>query len=136
LPIQSPTAQSYLNDRNFDPTKTLVFNPEAWVDPPAGTYGTSAPYYNDYRYQRRPKESASIACTFHVRERVRVDLRAEFFNIFNRPAVPDPTGTNAAVTARYNTVTGATIQGFGRIDTNAAQTGTPRSGQVVLRVSF
>lgn len=131
-----PVLLQDLNSRNFDPTKTLVFNPEAWVDPPAGQLGSSSPYYNDYRYQRRPKESASIARTFHIREAVRIDLRAEFFNIFNRATVPDPTGTNAAVTPRYNATTGATIQGFGRIDTNAVPAGTPRSGQIVLRVSF
>lgn len=159
LPIPVPTAQSNLNaylfrntvanrvpgvplftqDLNchcFDPNKTLVFNPAAWVDPPAGQYGSSSPYYNDYRYQRRPKESASLAKTMRVGERYRIDFRAEFFNIFNRTVTPNPTGTNAKLTTLYNAATGALQQGFGRIDPNQAQVGTPRTGQLVLRVNF
>jgi len=159
LPIAVPTAQSNLNAylfRNttadrvpgvplflknlncdcFDPNKTLVFNPAAWVDPPTGQYGTSAPYYNDYRYQRRPKESASLAKTMRVRERYRIDFRAEFFNIFNRTVTPNPTGTNAKLATLYNPVTGALQQGFGWINPNQAQVGTPRTGQLVLRLNF
>ena len=125
-----------LNSRSFDPAKTLVYNPAAWVDPPAGQYGPTSPYYNDYRYQRRPKESASLAKTLRVHERYRVDFRAEFFNIFNRPITPSPTGTNAKITTLRNPDTGEITQGFGRIDTNNVQAGSPRSGQLVLRVSF
>ena len=159
IPIAVPTAQSNLNAYLFrnttanrvpgvplflqdlnchciDPTKTLVLNPAAWVDPPAGQYGSSSPYYNDYRYERRPKESASLAKTFRVKERVRVDFRAEFFNIFNRTVMPNPTGSNAKLTTLYNSATGLLSQGFGRIDPNQAQTGTPRTGQLVLRINF
>jgi hypothetical protein len=159
IPIAVPTAQSNLNAyvfRNttanrvageplfteelnckcFDPAKTLVYNPKAWVDPPAGQYGNSSPYFNDYRYQRRPKESASLAKTVRVKERYRIDFRAEFFNIFNRTVTPNPTGTNAKLTTLYNSLTGALTQGFGRIDPNQAQVGTPRSGQIVLRLNF
>jgi hypothetical protein len=125
-----------LNCHCFDPNKTLVFNPAAWVDPAAGQYGSSSPYYNDYRYQRRPKESASLAKTMKIRERYRVDFRAEFFNIFNRTVTPNPVGTNAKLTTLYNAQTGALQQGFGRIDPNQAQVGTPRTGQLVLRVNF
>jgi hypothetical protein len=159
LPILVPTAQSnlnaylfrntladrvprvplYLKDLNchcFDPNKTLIFNPVAWVDPPAGQYGASSPYFNDYRYERRPKESMSLAKTMLVRERYRIDFRAEFFNIFNRTVMPNPTGTNAKLTTLVNPVTGAITQGFGRIDPNQAQVGTPRTGQLVLRLNF
>ena len=125
-----------LNNRDFDPGKTLVFNPAAWVDPAAGEYGSSSPYYSDYRFQRRPKESASLAKTLRVRERYRVDFRAEFFNVFNRAVVPSPTGANARQTTLYDPTTGVVTQGFGRIDPSNVQVGTPRSGQLVLRVSF
>jgi hypothetical protein len=134
-----PGVPLFLHDLNchcIDPAKQLVLNPAAWVDPPTGQYGTSAPYFNDYRYQRRPKESASLAKTFRVKERYRVDFRAEFFNIFNRTVMPNPTGTNAKLTTLYNSTTGLLSQGFGRIDPNQAQTGTPRTGQLVLRINF
>jgi hypothetical protein len=159
IPIPVPTAQSNLNaylfrntvanrvsgvplfvkDLNcncFDPSKTLVLNPAAWVDPPTGQYGDSSPYYNDYRYARRPKESASLAKTFRVGERYRVDFRAEFFNIFNRIVMPNPVASNARLTTLYNPLTGLLSQGFGRIDPNQVQVGSPRTGQLVLRVNF
>ena len=159
IPIPVPTAQSNLNaylwrnttanrvsgeplflqDLNckcFDPNKQLVLNPKAWVDPPTGQYGASSPYFNDYRYQRRPKESASLAKTMRIKERYRLDFRAEFFNIFNRTVTPNPVGSNAKLTTLYNPITGALSQGFGRIDPNQAQVGTPRSGQIVLRLNF
>lgn len=159
IPIPVPTAQSNLNayvwrnttanrvsgeplflqDLNckcFDPNKQLVLNPKAWVDPASGQYGDSSPYFNDYRYQRRPKESASLARTLRIHERYRLDFRAEFFNIFNRTVTPNPVGSNAKLTTLYNPLTGALSQGFGRIDPNQAQVGTPRSGQVVLRLNF
>ena len=50
--------------------------------------------------------------------------------------MPNPSGTNAKLTTIMNTTTGLLAQGFGRIDPNQAQVGTPRSGQVVLRVNF
>jgi hypothetical protein len=159
IPIPVPTAQSNLNAylwRNttanrvpgqplflqnldckcFDPNKQLVLNKDAWVDPVAGQYGDTSPYLNDYRYQRRPKESASLAKTMKIRERYRIDFRAEFFNIFNRTVTPNPTYNNAKLTTLYNPLTGALSQGFGRIDPNQAQVGTPRSGQLVLRLNF
>lgn len=71
-----------------------------------------------------------------VRERYRIDFRAEFFNIFNRAVIPNPTGTNAKLTTLTNSLTGAITQGFGRIDPNQAQVGTPRRGQLVLRLNF
>jgi hypothetical protein len=69
----------------FDPKTTFVLNPAAWVNPPAGHYGTSAGYYSDYRYQRRPVENVSIGRIFPFREgRMSLRIRAEFTNIFNR----------------------------------------------------
>ena len=44
-----------LNCHCFDPTKTLVLNPAAWTPSAAGTYGTSAAYYNDYRASGIPR---------------------------------------------------------------------------------
>ena len=49
-----------LNCHCYDPTKTLVLNPAAWVNPAVGTYSSSAAYYNDYRSQRHPTENFNI----------------------------------------------------------------------------
>jgi hypothetical protein len=42
---------------HFDPTKTLVLNPNAWTQPACGQFGVSAPYYYiGNRWQRQPAE--------------------------------------------------------------------------------
>jgi hypothetical protein len=157
LPIQSPTAtsglatytfQSTLFDRVpgvplfthnlnchcFDPNTTFVLNPAAWVNPPAGQFGTAAPYYSDYRYQRRPQENLSLARNFRIKERANLQIRAEFTNIFNRTEMNNPTSTNALATQSTNS-SGQTTAGFGYINTGTVY-GNPRQGQLVARFQF
>ena len=38
-----PLFTQNLNCHCFDPNKTFVLNPAAWVNPPAGQFGTAAP---------------------------------------------------------------------------------------------
>ena len=88
-----PGVPLFLQDLNchcFDPTKTLVLNPAAWVAPPAGTYSSSPAYYNDYRTQRHPTENFNVGRTFRIRESMSFSVRAEFVNIFNRTSLPAP----------------------------------------------
>ena len=57
---------------HLDPTKTLTLNPNAGADTPnqnPGTYGVSAPYYNNCRWQRQPSESISFGRIFRVKEK-------------------------------------------------------------------
>jgi hypothetical protein len=133
------------NCKCFDPTTQLVLNPAAWSDAPAGQFGSAAPYYNDVRWQRQPAESLSLGRTFVAKERFKFDVRAEFFNVFNRlflanpapvtaagfpPASPNP----AAPTVR--TPTGALSSGFGFVNTFNGNGSLPRTGQIVGRFSF
>jgi hypothetical protein len=76
----------------IDPTQDLVLNPNAWVDAPPGQFGKTAPYLNDYRWQRQPSESMSLARSFVVnRERnVKFEVRTEFYNVFNRLFLSSP----------------------------------------------
>jgi hypothetical protein len=119
-----------------------VLNPNAWVDPPAGQFGTGAAYYNDYRYQRRPNENLGLGRIFRVKERAQLNIRMEFTNIFNRAEAPNPTATNAAQTQTRNPVTGATTAGFGFINTSTIGASTPvgtatsRQGTIVGRFTF
>jgi len=122
-----------LNCHCFDPNKTFVLNPKAWVNPPAGLYGTSAAYYSDYRDRRRPAESISLAREFHVREKMSLQIRGEFTNMFNRTVLNSPTSTNALAT-QSQTSTGQTTAGFGYI--NNANTTGQRQGQMVARFTF
>src|SRR6185436_13612188 len=91
IPIQVPTAQNnlsavlfrgtyanrvpgqplFIKDLNchcIDPNQELVLNPKAWSDPAQGDWGTSAAYYDDFRYQRRPSEQLGIGRIFRIRE--------------------------------------------------------------------
>src|SRR5262249_45939842 len=61
-----PGQPLFLVDPNgkFDPTNQLALNPAAWVEAPYGTFGASAPYFNDFRWQRQPSESMAFGRTF------------------------------------------------------------------------
>ncbi len=133
----------------FDPTQQLVLNPKAWVEPPYGTFGASAPYFNDFRWQRQPAESMAFGRVFRVKERVQIQIRAEFQNIFNRlfyqaPADGAPFGfpfTSVATPTLHGNPGGTLSQGFGYVNWvnggipsfGGAQ---PRSGQIVGRITF
>jgi hypothetical protein len=140
-----PGVPLYTHDLNchcFDPTTNLVLNPAAWVDPPAGQFGTAAPYYNDYRFQRRPNENLGLGRIFRVKERAQLNIRIEFTNIFNRAEAPNPVVTNAAQTPTKNAATGAYTAGFGWINTagtgaaSPVGTATSRQGTIVARFTF
>ncbi|MBV9504904.1 MAG: carboxypeptidase regulatory-like domain-containing protein [Acidobacteriia bacterium] len=128
-----------LNCHCFDPNKTFVLNPAAWVNPPVGQFGTAAAYYSDYRYQRRPVENMSLARNIRFKERFNLQIRAEFTNIFNRTEPNNPTATNAFAT-QTRSLNGNTAGGFGSIITNtttgAVTFAGPRQGTLVARFQF
>ncbi|MBV8820788.1 MAG: carboxypeptidase regulatory-like domain-containing protein [Acidobacteriaceae bacterium] len=123
-----------LNCHCFDPNKTFVLNPAAWVQPPAGQFGTAAAYYNDYRYQRRPVENMSIGRVFRIKEKASFNLRMEFTNIFNRTEANNPTATNTLAT-QTSSPGGQTTAGFGYIN-NGTTFSPPRQGVIVGRFQF
>jgi hypothetical protein len=126
----------FLKDLNcgcIDPNKELVLNPKAWSDPAPGEWGTSAAYYDDYRYQRRPSEQLGIGRVFRIRERASFEIRGEWFNAFNRTQMPNPNGTNPLQTPAYN-AQGVPTAGFGRIDATTAS--GQRNGQLVGRIRW
>lgn len=122
-----------LNCHCFDANKDLMLNPAAWQDVPAGEWGSSAAFYNDYRFARRPDEQFSIGRVFRVKERFSLQFRAELFNVFNRLVYANPTAGNPFVTTTRDTQ-GNLTNGFGWI--NPLASGTPRNGQIVMRAQF
>jgi hypothetical protein len=126
-----------LNCRCFDPQKDFVLNPAAWVNPAGGQFSTSAAYYSDYRQQRRPNESMSLARNFRFggEDRFNFQVRAEFANIFNRTFLNSPTSNNALAAQTRNATTGLNTAGFGFINTGTVQS-QPRSGTLVARLTF
>ena len=139
---------------HFDPTKVVALNSKAWSQQTTETFGNAAPYYSNCRWQRQPAESLSLARTFHIKEKVQLMFQAQFFNIFNRVFFPTPsvagfTNVNSATGPTtgnpfpgYSAPTGALNGGFGFVNTlngGAAANGigpSPRSGQLVMRVTF
>ncbi|MEI9977292.1 MAG: TonB-dependent receptor, partial [Ignavibacteriota bacterium] len=121
------------NSGEIDPNKDFVLNPAAWTDAPAGSWGYSSAYYNDYRWQHADSEQMSFGRTFRLREKMSFMIRAEFFNVFNRLYLPNPTSNNPFQTQSRNSA-GVPSAGFGRIDATAA--GSQRNGQLVTRFQF
>ena len=152
-----PGQPLFLVDPNshFDPTKQLALNPAAWTDAAPGTYGASAPYYNDFRWQRQPAESLGFGRIFRIKERTQLQIRAEFQNIFNRlfysmPADAVgifglPSSNPATLTAHGGSITGAgglvnqqglLSAGYGFTAFAGGAGARPRSGQLVARITF
>ncbi|HWE52992.1 MAG TPA: TonB-dependent receptor [Bryobacteraceae bacterium] len=143
-----PNVPLFLTDLNchcINPNKQLVLNPAAWSNPADGQWGTSAPYYNDYRYQRRPAESMTFGRAFRFRESMALTIRMNFQNIFNRTQMGNPTGTNPTAATTCTGGSGATCTnpatagvltgGFGYI--NAGSLFAPaRQGTLEMRFQF
>jgi hypothetical protein len=143
-----PGEPLFLQDLNchcFDPAKTQVLNPRAWGEPGPGQFATSASYHNDYRLQRRPRETFSFGRVFRLTEKANLQLRAEFTNPFNRTQIPDPVlgsvgnanYTTAIATIRGSNGLSVNNTGFGAIATQPANAVIgERSGLLVGRITF
>jgi hypothetical protein len=109
-------------------------NPAAWAEPALGTFGNTAPYLNDYRWQRQPAENFNLGKKFALpmrgHEGANLEIRGEFFNIFNHTYLPQPSSSN------FETPATTANTGFGRV--NVANLGTTayRTGQIVARFTF
>jgi len=122
-----------LNCHCINPNQQLVLNPAAWSDPAPGTFGTGKITYNDYRYQRRPQESMGLGRLLGIREGMSLEVRMQFFNVFNRTELANPTGTNALQTTSNK---GGNLQsGFGYINPTSLFS-PPRQGQLTATFRF
>jgi hypothetical protein len=137
--FQNLTGQPLLavdpNCHCFDPRTTLVLSPAAWSDAPAGQFGTAAAYYSNYRWQRQPGESISLGRTFRFKERTSFNVRAEFYNMFNRVFLSAPSATNPQATTTKNGF-GLLTGGYGYVNTVNGVGTSPRTGQLVARFTF
>jgi hypothetical protein len=129
-----------------------VLNPNAWANPANGAFGpATGTYYGDFRSARRPQENMNLSRTFHFKERVSLQLRAEFANIFNRTLIGNPSTTAPGAAASKNAF-GQYSAGFGVINLTVAGAQTaptytqnaavgqlfelPRTGTLIARISF
>jgi hypothetical protein len=137
----------FLVDPNshFDPTTQLVLNPAAWSNPTLGQFGVSAPYYNDFRWQRQPSESMGFGRIFRMGNEGKYSLqvRSELNNVFNRlfyslpsdGAFTNPLSPTAHNNA-YGSTTGLLSSGFGYVSWFNGAGAQPRSGRIIARFTF
>ncbi|HLK50367.1 MAG TPA: TonB-dependent receptor [Bryobacteraceae bacterium] len=134
----------------INPYYDQVLNPLAWTNPLPGTFGTNA-LYGDFRGPRRPQENLNFGRNFRFKERLNLQIRAEFVNIFNRTYLGNPSTTlnlGNPLTRSGGLLTG----GFGVINDvvargaipgtpsngnfNTALGGLPRTGTLIARFTF
>jgi Carboxypeptidase regulatory-like domain len=130
-----------INCRCFDPTKTVVLNPNAWQQIPDATWTDDTSTYGFFRAPRRPNESANLAKNFRIKERYTFQIRMEFQNIFNRAFLPAPLIAYSPVnplTTLQKAANGTYIGGFGTFGnlTNSGALGAQRTGQLIARFTF
>jgi hypothetical protein len=145
-----PGVNPFLHNPNcgcFNPQTQPILNPAAWANPGPGQWGTGAPFYNNYRWQRQPAESMSFGRNFRFGKEGRYNffVRAEFQNIFNRLFLSPPQtgnqglapGGSPATTLSPLTSSGGVLTGgYGYINTVEGAGAQPRSGQLVGRFTF
>ncbi|HEY6346816.1 MAG TPA: TonB-dependent receptor [Bryobacteraceae bacterium] len=137
------------NQKGFDPTKQLALNPAAFVDPGPGNFGASAPFYNNYRWQRQPMENMNFGRNFRMGKegRYNLNVRVEFQNVFNRLFYSAPsagglfggtpiTTPTANLNPFPNGSPGALSAGYGYVNWLNGAGDQPRSGQAVARFTF
>ena len=102
-------------------------NPTAFAIPAAGTFG-NAPR-NIARAPGVWQVDAGLGKRIGVSERVKLQLRAEVFNIFNHPQYASPQANLSSGPAIFGSI-------ISTVNTGPVGTGTPRQMQFLLRAEF
>jgi hypothetical protein len=79
-----------ISGSSFDPNKDKYLNPAVFPVQPVGILGNAPRKNSTVRVFPNKNENVSLAKTFSVTERFRVDFRAEAFNVFNRVVFGGP----------------------------------------------
>lgn len=138
LPIPRPDLVPgqplYLADPNVGGGQR--FNRAAFVAPPATRQGNLA--RNVLRGFGANQLDAALRREFRLTDRWRLQFRAEYFNVTNTPAFGQPSGTLTSPLFGISTTTLArSLSGaFGTGLNPLYQFGSPRSGQLALKLSF
>jgi hypothetical protein len=78
-------------------------------------------------------ENLNVGRTFRVREKMKLQVRTEFFNVLNRLYLSGPSSGNPLATPTYN-AQGVPTSGFGYINANGIA--GARNGQLVARFEW
>jgi hypothetical protein len=121
-----------INCHCFDPRATVVLNPGAWAHVANGQWSTNLSTIRQFRGFRYPQENLNFGRTFQFKERVRLYIRAEFTNVFNRVRLPQP--SSAGFQSPPQQVGGIYTTGFGTVLPTNVQ--AQRAGTLVARLVF
>jgi hypothetical protein len=140
-------------DKNGNPSTTNPFNThglntnQPWLNPAAWTLcpadsncGNSGnDFLKSFRGPRHPTESGGIGRNFRIKERMQLQFRGDFINIFNRIAMPGPSTGSPQIGISRNTL-GYVTSGFGTTPAytapGTAGAFTGRTGTLVMRFQF
>ena len=109
-----------------DQTINTWFNPAAFAVPARGTWGNLG--RNVARGPGFWEIDTALEKTTPIGNRTNLKLRAEAFNLFNRPIFANP-AANITATSSFGRITSP-------LNTGAVGTGTPRRLQLMARVEF
>jgi len=111
-----------LTRANFDPATAPIYNINAFSQPSDYSFGDAPRVIGSLRDFPYLNEDVTLAKVFHFSERVDMQFRAEFFNVFNRTIFGG--GDTAYSPSNAN---------FGYV---GSQANSPRQGQLGLRLRF
>jgi Carboxypeptidase regulatory-like domain len=108
------------NPSNITDPGNMYFNAAGFSDPAYGDFGNSGPYVAGLKGFGTANENLAVYKDFKVKERMKLQLRGEFFNVFNRHYFDNP---NTSLGSNY----------FGHVTSVG---GTPRVGQLGVRFEW
>lgn len=123
--VSNPSGAHYFNTCYTDTTgnrrNCAIDAQPAWIQQPSFTLATLTPRMSNVRLSKPPVVDFSIFKTFTLYESLKLQFRAESFNLTNTPyfGAPNTSLTSAA---------------FGQVSN--AQTNDPRVEQISLRIEF
>jgi hypothetical protein len=103
-------------------TGQSMFNSSCFADPGLEQPGNAPRYFSNLRTDGIHNVDMSISKTFDLREDIKLELRGEFFNLFNTPRFGLPDNLYGDST-------------FGQVSSTATGS-TPRHGQLGVRLEF
>ncbi len=141
--VMVPGQPLYLKNVNckcINPYYDQVLNPAAWQQLGTNQVGPSTNVlYENFRGPRHPSEDGSFGRNFRVKEKMNLQFRGEFVNIFNRTELPSPGAANPQNAIVHNSQ-GILTSGFGVMDAyqtpNTSNIFSGRTGTLVMRFSF
>jgi hypothetical protein len=142
--MQVPGQPLYLKNINchgcINPYTDQVLNPAAWQALPTNAVGmANGNLIEGFRGPRHPSENANFGRNFRIKERMNLQIRGEFVNIFNRTELPGP-GTGNPQTALTHNSLGILTGGYGVISAyqapSASNIFTGRTGTLIGRFTF